>query len=148
MNCAIRRPVGIARRNARRGGALVEAALVLPLIIMLGFGAIDYSDYFFLKNSFQGAANAGARAAIPSSAANSNVTGIISTMLGAAGITSNKYSVTLSPTNVATVSAGSNITVTITGNWGTCGTHMLSTTLGGIGNSKQIVGAAVMQKEP
>src|ERR1700685_2453549 len=121
-----------ASAESRRGGALVESVLVMPLIVMLGFGTIDYSYYFFLKNTFQGAAQAGARAAIPSSAANSNVTGVISTMLTAAGVSSSNYTVALSPTNVCGLSSGTNITVTITGNWSTLGTHMLSTSMGGI----------------
>jgi Flp pilus assembly protein TadG len=148
MACIIERATGIARKRARGGGALVESILVMPLIVMLGFGTIDYSYYFYLKNTFQGASQAGARAAIPSAAVNSNVTGVISTMLTAAGIASSKYTVALSPTNVNGLSSGTNITVTITASWGTVGTHMLSTSLGGIGNAKQVVGTAVMQKEP
>jgi Flp pilus assembly protein TadG len=133
-------------RRWRGGGALIESILVMPLVISLGFGVIDFSYYFFLKNALQGAALAGVRAAIPSTATNSNVTSVISTMLGGAGISS--YTVTTSPTSVSGLAATTNITVTVTASWGTIGTHMLSASFGGIANTKQIVGSAVMQKEP
>lgn len=139
---------GIAGR--RTGTAILEFVLVLPLLCMLSFGAVDYGYFIYLKNTLQGAAQAGARAAIPAAATNSNLTGangIITSMMSAAGFSSSNYTVTITPSNVNGVSAGTAITVTITANWSNVGTHLLPTSLGGISGSKQIVGVAVMQKE-
>ena len=90
------------------------------------------------------------RAAVPYSATNSAVTGttgVVTKMLTAAGIPSANYTVTLSPTNISNISAGTLITVTISANWSTVGTHILPASMGGIGSGKQVTGAAVAQKE-
>lgn len=136
------------RRTAkRRGGSMLELVLILPILLMLSFGVVDYGYYFYLKNTLQGAAQAGARAAIPGTATNTNVTTAISNILTAAGLSSSNYTVTLSPTDVSTATAGSAVTVTITCTWANVGTHALSSSFGGISDSKQIVGVAVMRKE-
>jgi len=130
-----------------RGASVLEMALVLPILLMLSFGIVDYGYFFYVKNTVQGAAQAGARAAIPASATNSDVTNLINNMMTASGLQNSGYSVTLSPSDVSTASAGSSITVTVTVSWANVGLHALSSSMGGISNSKQIVGTAVMRKE-
>ena len=125
----------------------MELMLVLPIMLMLSFGVVDYGYYFYLKSTLQGAAQAGARAAIPASATDASVTTVISNILTAAGLQSSGYVVTLNPTDVSTAAAGTSVTVTITCTWANVGTHTLSPTFGGISNTKQIVGVAVMMKE-
>lgn len=140
----------VRRSTARGGTSLLEMSLVLTTLIMLTFGVIDYGYYIYLKNTFQGAAQAGARAAVPFAATNASVTGasgVVTNMLTAAGIPSTSYTVTLSPSNISGISAGTQITVSISASWGTVGTHMLGTAFGGISNSKQVTASAVMQKE-
>jgi Flp pilus assembly protein TadG len=138
---------GQSTRFCRQGSSVLELVLVLPVLIMLSFGVVDYGDYFYIKNTVQGAAQAGARTAIPASATNANVTSVISSMMTAAGLQGSGYTATFSPTDVSTASAGAAVTVTITVNWGNAGLHTLSSSMGGISNSKQIVGTAVMIKE-
>jgi Flp pilus assembly protein TadG len=48
----------------QRGAAIVEMALVLPLLLVLLMGVLVYGHYFLLAHSVQQAANDGARAAI------------------------------------------------------------------------------------
>ena len=48
----------------QRGAAIVEMALVLPLLLALLMGVLVYGQYFLLAHSVQQAANDGARAAI------------------------------------------------------------------------------------
>ncbi|MGQ2929842.1 MAG: TadE/TadG family type IV pilus assembly protein [Sphingopyxis sp.] len=48
----------------RRGTAMIETALLLPLFLMLLLGILIYGQYFLLAHSVQQAANDGARAAI------------------------------------------------------------------------------------
>lgn len=139
------RPIG--RRNRRKGGGVLEIMLLLPVLITLAFGVVDYGYYLYLKNTFEGAAELAVRAGVPAAATNSSITTAAGTMLGAAGISSSNYTVTISPTSVSGLSAGSTITVTITGTWGNLGTKLLGTAFGGIAATKQITGSAVMLKE-
>jgi Flp pilus assembly protein TadG len=133
--------------SRRRGGSLLEMMLVLPLLLMLSFGVVDYGYYFYLRNTFQGAAMDGARAAIPASATNTSVTSTIANVMSAAGVSSSNYTVTLTPSNVSGVAAGTNITVQVSASWGTVGTHALGSAWGGISNSKTVTATAVMVKE-
>jgi Flp pilus assembly protein TadG len=135
------------KSRARRGVSVLEMALVLPILLMLSFGAVDYGYFLYVKNTVQGAAQAGARAAIPSDATNAKVTSIISSMMTAAGLQSSSYQVTCNPSDVSTAAAGSPVTVTITCTWANVGLHALPVAMGGISNSKQVIGAAVMIKE-
>lgn len=135
------------RPARRRGGSIMELMLVFPIMLMLSFGVVDYGDYFYLKNTLQGASQSGARAAISTSATNTSVTSVISASLTAAGLSSSQYTVTFSPTDVSTAAAGSTVSVTITATWSNVGTCVLSTYFGGISSSKQILGTATMIKE-
>jgi len=125
-------------------------ALVLPLMFMLSLGVGEYGYFFYLKSTFQGAAQAGARAAIPFAATNANVTGdtgVVTQMMTAAGIPAANYTVTLSPSDISGLSAGTQITVTIQTTWGIVGPNILGSTYGGISSSKIVKGVAIMQKE-
>jgi len=122
-------------------------ALVLPVLLMLSLGVVDYGYYFYVKNTLQGAASAGVRAAIVANATNADVTNVIGTMMSAAGLQNSGYTVTLTPTDVSAATSGQSVTVKITCSWGSCGMHALPSNMGGISNSKQVIGAAVMQKE-
>jgi Flp pilus assembly protein TadG len=126
---------------------MLELVMVLPILLMLSFGVVDYGYYFYLKNTLQGAAQAGARAAVPGSATNANVTTAVSNILTAAGISNSNYTVTLSPSDVSTAAAGSAVTVTVSCTWANVGTHALSSSFGGISDTKQVVGVAAMRKE-
>jgi Flp pilus assembly protein TadG len=135
------------RVTSRRGGAVLETALVMGVLIMLTFGTAEYGYYFFVKNTLAGAARDGVRAAIPATAVNSDVTTAISTAMTAAHIPSSEYTVTLSPTDISTATTGSAVTVTITCTWGTVGVTPLPVSMGGIATTKQVTGVAVMRKE-
>ena len=135
------------RRAKRRGASVLEMALVLPVLLMLSLGVVDYGYYFYVKNTLQGAASAGVRAAILPNAKNSDVTSVVGSMMTAAGLQNSGYTVQLNPTDVSTATSGQSVTVTISCAWGNCGTHALSSSMGGISNAKQVTGAAVMQKE-
>lgn len=50
--------------RGERGAAIVEMALVLPLLLALLMGILVYGQYFMLAHTVQQAANDGARAAI------------------------------------------------------------------------------------
>ena len=148
MNQILRRPQSLRNVLRRRhGSSVLEFVLVLPILLMLSFGIVDYGYFFYVKNTLQGAAEAGARAAIPSSATNTTVNAVISNMMTAAGLQGSGYTVTYSPTDVSTASPGTTVGVTINLTWGNVSFKALSSGYGGISNSKVVSGNAVMVKE-
>jgi len=55
-------PVRVARRNRQRGAAVVELAVVGPILTIMGLGTVQYSQLFFAKNQLDHAAMLAARA--------------------------------------------------------------------------------------
>lgn len=49
-------------RRSERGAAMIEFAIVAPLLFLLLFGIVDGGKFFFEYNQIAGAARAGARA--------------------------------------------------------------------------------------
>ena len=121
--------------------------MVLPILLMLSFGIVDYGYYFFLKSTIQGAAQAGARAAIVPGATSANVTSAVSAIMTPAGLGASSYSLTTTPTDMSTAVSGTNITVTVSSTWGTVGYHTLPTAIGGIASTKQMSTTVTMRKE-
>lgn len=136
-------------RRTRRGSAIMDAALVFPVLISLTFGSVEFGHFFFVKHSFQGAAREGARAGIAPGATNTDVTTAVAAAMTSAGFSSSQYTVSIrnsadtSNVNVATTTAGTSVLVKVTANWGTVGIRPL----GLIGTSKSVVGQTVMRKE-
>jgi Flp pilus assembly protein TadG len=50
------------RRSRSRGGAAIEFALVLPVFLLVVFGAVEYGYYFWSEQIVTAAAREGARA--------------------------------------------------------------------------------------
>jgi hypothetical protein len=51
----------IKQRDAQRGGAAVEFALILPIFVAIMFGMIDYGWYYYQKFTLCAAIRAGVR---------------------------------------------------------------------------------------
>jgi Flp pilus assembly protein TadG len=49
------------RRRRDRGAAAVEFALVVPLLVMILFGIVEFGNYFFIQSTVAGAARVGVR---------------------------------------------------------------------------------------
>jgi Flp pilus assembly protein TadG len=131
------------KRIFRRGNAVLEAALVLPILLYLAFGTVEFGYFFYVKNNVQGAAREGVRASIPPGATNTDVTNAIASQMTAAGLQSSGYTVTTTPTNVSGLSPGTSVTVSVQCTWGTVGLRPLQL----ISASKLVKGQAVMRKE-
>lgn len=133
----------------RRGNALLDAALVLPILLSLTFGTVEYGYFFFVKHSMQGAAREGCRVGILPTADNTQVRQAIAASLYAAGLNSSqssldgKYTLTTTPSNLSGVSAGTSVTVQLDCTWGTIGVRPL----GLIGTAKVVRGVTVMRRE-
>ncbi len=128
----------------RKGSATLETALALLVLFPLTFGMIEFSYFFYTKHSIQGAAREGARVAILPDATNTKVTTAISNAMTMAGLQSSGYTVTMSPSNVATAAAGAQMNVTVECTWNTIWTIQprLCTPAGG-----KVKGVTVMRKE-
>jgi len=131
------------RFGGRVGNVIIEAALVLPILLLLGFGTVEFGHYFYVRNNLQGAAREGARAAILASAGNSDVRTAVANAMATYGLENSGYTVSISPTDVSGVSEGSPITVTVQCTWGNVGIRPLQI----ISASKTLTGKAVMRKE-
>lgn len=131
------------KRFFRRGNAVLEAALVVPILLYLAFGTVEFGYFFYVKNNVQGAAREGVRAAIPPGATNTDVTTAISSQMTAAGLQGSGYTVTTTPSNVSGLAPGTTVTVTVQCTWGAVGLRPLQL----ISTSKIVKGQAVMRKE-
>ena len=131
------------RRFFRRGNAVLEAALVVPILLYLAFGTVEFGYFYYVKNNVQGAAREGVRAAIPPGATNTDVTTAVSAQMTAAGLQASGYTVTTNPSNVSGLAPGTSVTVSVQCTWGTVGLRPLQL----ISSSKLVKGQAVMRKE-
>jgi Flp pilus assembly protein TadG len=78
----------------RRATALVETAIVLPLLMYLLLAMIEYSYVYYTGHRLSNAARTGARVAATSNATDAQVRSAISTLMAQAGLTT--YSVDIS----------------------------------------------------
>jgi Flp pilus assembly protein TadG len=123
-------------RTFRRGNAILEAALVLPMLISLAFGTVEFSHFFYVKHCLQGAARQGVRAAIPANSTGNDITSAVSGAMTLYGLQNSGYICT-------TTSDSTNVTVAVQCTWGAVGIRPL----GLIGADKLVKSAAVMRKE-
>jgi len=148
------RPIQITRRDLSKGrrrtwgGSVLEAAIIVPILVSLAFGMAEFSYFFFVKHTLEGAAREGARNAITPTATNITATAAATASLTAAG--GNGWGATIAITNtsgtainVSGLAAGTAIEVQLTCTWSTVGVHPL----GIIPGSKLVIGTCVMRKE-
>ncbi len=135
----------------RRGGALLEAALVLPIMLAFGFGAFEFGYFIFLKQAVQGAAREGARTAILPTATTAKVNSAVGTAMTAAGLDGTGYTVRIlngtseATVNPETATAQTPVRVVVSCPWSSISPGMRP--MGLIGEDKQITGMTVMTKE-
>lgn len=91
-------PRSMRRRRdpRRRGAAVVEFAVVLPLLLTVLFGIIEYGWVFMVRQTLQTAAREGARLAVLQTSVTpyTNVLERVSNVMGPTGLTT--YAVTMS----------------------------------------------------
>jgi Flp pilus assembly protein TadG len=136
-------------RRFRSGNAVLDMALIMPLLIMLTFGAVEYGFALYIKHTLQAAAREGARAAVVAGATATDVQTAVDSAMSAAGFAQAKYTrpPTIAPAAWTTAAAGTTITVTVQTTWGTAGCKVLPNYLGGIPTTKVLAGATTMRKE-
>jgi Flp pilus assembly protein TadG len=104
----------IHRVHRYRGMAVIEMALLLPLLLILTFGMIEYSWMFLKQQNITNTARAGVRIAATADSTNAEVNAQVTSMMNSYGLGSSGYNVNITPGNVATAARGTMITVEIT----------------------------------
>jgi Flp pilus assembly protein TadG len=137
-------------RRHRRGGAVLETAITLSLIMSLTFGMVEFGYCYYCKNMLVGAAREGARKAIVAGSAASDVTTAVANALASTKWPSSYYTVAITdtsnnPINLSTAAVGTQVQVTVSASWGTIGKGFSPLQL--ISASKQVAGVCVMRKE-
>ena len=94
-----------------RGAAAVELALVLPLMLLVSFGAIKYGWLFLKCQQITNAARYGARVAIRADAARAEVENAIDNLMTAAGMGTSGYNVTITLQDGSTWDDGDDLQV-------------------------------------
>jgi Flp pilus assembly protein TadG len=143
-------PAATRRAGRRRGSAVLEASLALPVLLYFSFGMVEFGQYFYAKHTVQAAARDGCRQAILGTATTSTATTAVANTMSAAGFASSGYTLTFTnPTggatysDLSTVSPGAGIKATVSVNYGAVGVRPL----GVIPANKQVIGITTMIKE-
>jgi Flp pilus assembly protein TadG len=133
------------KQAKRRGLETVEAAILLPFMLLLIFASCEYGWMFYRYQQITGAARDGARVAIRADAGAGDVTAAVASRMTSAGMGASGYSVSISP---ATPTQGQPVTVSVTVRYGniSLGLPMLPP-LTGPGANKNITGSVTMTKE-
>jgi Flp pilus assembly protein TadG len=132
------------RRDGRRRGAeILEAALVLPFVLLLVSGMVEFADYFHLEHNLTSAAREGARAGVPYGATNADVDAAIDKVMNSVGLNKANFDVSITPADVGAAAAGDDVSVTISAPWSKVGISLF----GLIKGDHVIKGAVVMRKE-
>jgi Flp pilus assembly protein TadG len=109
MSRAIYRGCG---SKTRRGAAVAELAICLPLLVLLIFASIEACSMIFLDHGLSIASYEGVRAAINYDGTNADVTARCNEIINQRSIAS--ATVSTNPGNVTNVERGQPITVTVT----------------------------------
>ncbi|HEX2973941.1 MAG TPA: TadE/TadG family type IV pilus assembly protein [Tepidisphaeraceae bacterium] len=139
----------LSKGRVRRGAVLIEAVIVLPVLLLLLFGIIEFGYCFYVLHTMKGAAWAGVRVAIiqntDSMDATSRVKAAVSRLMGNTGLAGNEYTTTIQGEVDPFYAAqrGAKITVTIECTWGTVGVRPMQL----IDANKILRVEAVMLKE-
>jgi len=156
---SIRRFFRPARRRPRRGGALLELALTFPLVCFMAFGLVEFGQFMYIKHCFESAARDAMRVGIMANATQSQVTTTLTNTLAQANVTYNSSWLTITDlgpsgsgtvSNVASVTAGDLMQLTLTANYSTIPNAvrpLYQMTGVGIGSGKTVVGECTMVKE-
>ncbi|MGY5884690.1 TadE/TadG family type IV pilus assembly protein [Modestobacter lacusdianchii] len=110
------RPARLHRRPARRlfgerGAAAVEFALVVPLLLLLLVGIMEFSKAFNTQATLAAAAREGARTIATAGTAASALS-IVQSAAGSLGVPTSAISIT--PLTCVGAAAGTTVTVTVT----------------------------------
>ena len=134
--------------NRSRGGAVLEMCLVLPILLALGFGTVEFGYFFYVKHNVQAAAREGARVGVVPGSTTQKIKDAVNDALKSAGLGAVSHTTTITNASdvaidVSAVPAGTSIKVKVSMKWGDVGVRPL----GVLSANKSVQGATVMRKE-
>ena len=103
-------------RSARSGAAVVEFAVLAPVLFLLIFGMIEYGRMVMVQQLITNASREGARVAILDGMTNADVIDAVQSHVGG-GVTIADSDVTTTPTDISTAASGTSVTVTVAVNF-------------------------------
>lgn len=92
---------------------LVEAAMVLPLVMLLTMGVIEYGWMIYNQQLVTNAARHGARVAVRPDATSAEVQNQVLAVMTQGRLAGRGYTLTCNPTDVAAAAAGDPVVVTV-----------------------------------
>ena len=135
----------------RRGSVVLEAVMVLPVLLLLVFGTIEFAWAFHVKHVLQGAARQGARAAIVPGATNRDVSDAVADAMDRFGLGGDTFTVSVrdgkknAAIDVSRADEGDAMLVEVKAPW-----SQYSVMAGGFGSGAitgDLTGQAVMRRE-
>jgi len=103
----------LIHQRSRGGAAAVEAALCIPLIILLMFGTLEISAGYYLQESVTIAAYEGARQGARRRGTSEQVISRVEEILEARNVQLGSGTITVTPTDLTTLDAVQPLTVTV-----------------------------------
>ena len=129
------------RTIRRRGQALVEFALIAPILILLVMGIVEFGRVFMAQQTITSASREGARTGILPNSTTSDVENIVTTYMSAASLSG---ATSIQCSNVGpTVQSGAATSVTVSYTL----PILTGTIIPGIGQSMNLTNTTVMRHE-
>ena len=145
MNMITTAPEARMHGRNRRGAEILEAALVLPIVLSLIFGMVEFAYYFHVQHTVQAAAREAARTACVASTTEgtkASATARCNAILTSSGLDPGQLTLTFSKLPEG-ASPGDDITVQLSTTWGQVGIKLF----GFVKNDRVISSSVVFRKE-
>ena len=101
------------KTGRRRGAVLIEAALVLPILLYLTLGVIEYGWMLLKAQQIANAAQAGVRAGALADGTTATVNAAINSQMTQFGIPSTAYTTQYNPNDPSTLTRGATFSVQV-----------------------------------
>ncbi len=138
---------GVSRSSERRGAVIVEFAIVLPVLLLMILGAIEFGRAMMVANLLTSAARDGVRHGTLAIATNSDITGAVQQHLEAMSVSTDHADIEITvngvPGDVSEAETGDSIGVQVTVGYSHVSWLPTPDFLGGT----QLRGVAVMRRE-
>jgi Flp pilus assembly protein TadG len=92
---------GLARSSERKGAVILEFAIVLPVLLMMILGSIEFGRAMMVANLLTSAARDGVRHGTLAIATNSDITGAVEQHLGAMAVSTDHVMIEITVNGVA-----------------------------------------------
>jgi Flp pilus assembly protein TadG len=99
--------------RGKRGAALLEMAVVAPLMFLLVLGVIEYGWLLLKSQQLANAARVGARTGARYGASSADITASVSSVMTTMGLSGSGYTLTTTPADPASLGAGGLLTVQV-----------------------------------